>query len=432
METKIIYRAPLGNPRRKWKQDNFIISTFRASEKNIENPRVAIQNAKELGFNLLEFASLPPLEDTLRCIIACEEIGIDGIFQNMDAFGGFQNTKGTTTLNKEAIDSFLKHTQKFRHISGYYVWDEPAEEEQFIAARAQVDYLETKDPTRLPFTVALPSYNKIHTWKNGKFPSYIARYAEIVDPICLSFDYYPFKQYRMPELFHQLDDSEIYLDLAVVSQEAKKRKMPFWFYFQSQDNPHGRFYTGYTPAQLRSQQYLALLYGAKALQNYNIFCGALNRDGTPGPLYFETQKLNRICTQWGRTLMALQSQFVFHSPEVLKDRKEMAQLHNSAAESRILADEDLPFRCSVGELADEEGNRYLIIQNRDYEQDHIFELKLKQQFRIYEVSKANGMQKILSNATDHLQLHMEAGDAIFLRAQDSKEEPFLIDYILQK
>ena len=39
METKIIHRHPLGNPKRKWKQDNFIISTFRASEKNIENPR---------------------------------------------------------------------------------------------------------------------------------------------------------------------------------------------------------------------------------------------------------------------------------------------------------------------------------------------------------------------------------------------------------
>ena len=35
METKIIYRYPLGNPRRKYRQDNLVISTFKAYTGNI-------------------------------------------------------------------------------------------------------------------------------------------------------------------------------------------------------------------------------------------------------------------------------------------------------------------------------------------------------------------------------------------------------------
>ena len=34
--------------------------------------------------------------------------------------------------------------------------------------------------------------------------------------------------------------------------------------------------------------------------------------------------------------------------------------------------------------------------------------------------------------TDRLSLCLEEGDAIFLRFQDTKEEPFLIDYVLEK
>jgi hypothetical protein len=208
--------------------------------------------------------------------------------------------------------------------------------------------------------------------------------------------------------------------------------MPMWFYFQSQDNPHGRFYTGFTPGQLRSQQFISLLYGCKGLQNYNVCCGALNRDGSYGPLYWQTMELNRTCNQWGRTLMALESEYVFHSPEVLKGNEHFAALHNTTAESKILAKEDLPFRCSVGELADEEGNRYLLIQNRDYENERYFELKLQKKFRIYEVSKKTGEQELYDESADRLSLCLEEGDAIFLRFQDAEKEPFTIDYILKK
>ena len=54
------------------------------------------------------------------------------------------------------------------------------------------------------------------------------------------------------------------------------------------------------------------------------------------------------------------------------------------SDSEVLADVDLPFRCSVGEFVDVEGNRYLMIYNRDFLEKREFKLKLKKKFRICE------------------------------------------------
>ena len=101
-------------------------------------------------------------------------------------------------------------------------------------------------------------------------------------------------------------------------------------------------------------------------------------------------------------------------------------------ESKILAADELPFRCSVGEFTDCEENRYLLIQNRDFLVSREFCLKLKKDFRIYTVSKEDGMQVVSTENTDKLSLNLEPGDAVLLRFQDAAEEAYLIDYVLEK
>ena len=102
------------------------------------------------------------------------------------------------------------------------------------------------------------------------------------------------------------------------------------------------------------------------------------------------------------------------------------------SDSEVLADVDLPFRCSVGEFADVEGNRYLMIYNRDFLEKREFKLKLKKKFRIYEVSQDDGLQSVKSNRAQNLSVTLQAGDAILLRFQDADEKAFLIDYVLEK
>ena len=427
MDTKIIYREPIGNPDRKYRQDRFIISTFRALTKDL---RRSLELCKELGFDMVEFGWVSPAE-SYDCVTACDEVGMDGIIQNWDVFGGFQTTEGIDEVDVEKVKEYIEYIKKHKHIVGYYVWDEPYVDEKIDAAAKQVNLFEELDPDRMPFTVAIPSYNDKWTWENGLFEEYLYKYTERINPIVLTLDYYPFG-YRKPERPKQLDDSNLFLDLALMRKICLEKKIPMWFYFQTQDDVMTFDYDKFPPEKVRVQAYLARLYGAVGLQNYNVYNGAITENSERGPLFFTTKDLNERCHHLGKTLMALTSVGVFHSPEVLEGKEQFEQFRQPISESEVLADKELPKRCSVGEFVDVEGNRYIMVQNRDYNEIQTFLLKFKKKFRIYEVSQENGKQFVKSNGTQTLKLKLQPGDAVLLRCQDANEEKFLIDYVLKK
>ena len=59
-------------------------------------------------------------------------------------------------------------------------------------------------------------------------------------------------------------------------------------------------------------------------------------------------------------------------------------------------------------------------------------LKLKENVRIYEVSKKSGAQKIICENTDVINLTLEPTDAVLYRLQKADEAPFSIEYLLEK
>jgi len=429
MKTRIIYRYPLGNPRRKYRQDNLVISTFKAYTGNI---RLGIEHCKEMGFNMVEFAWVPP-EESRKCMVACEEVGIDGLFQNWEIFGGMSENHGRKDVDTKALLPYLEETRKYRHVAGHYVWDEPLTRETMEVARQQTDLVEQLDPTRMVYNVCLPGDNSYgRNWECDCYEEYVAEYLDVVDPVVASLDNYPFKPW-FPEPADQLDSVCFCMDLALLRKLALERQMPMWVYFQSIDNPWKHIYQRFTPEQLRVQQYQVLLHGAKGLHNYNVEPGAIRReDGTKGPLFFATKELNYCCYQLGKTLMALTSVGVYHSAELLKGNKHFDKLRMDIRESEVLAEQELPFRCSVGEFVDSEGNRYAFIQNRDYKEAREFSLCLKKDFRVYEVSKNDGMQYIHKENCSKLGMLLQPGDAMLLRFQDPNEEAYRIDYVLKK
>jgi hypothetical protein len=89
----------------------------------------------------------------------------------------------------------------------------------------------------------------------------------------------------------------------------------------------------------------------------------------------------------------------------------------------------------VGEFVDSQDNRYLFIQNRDYRVSQKFTLPLKQDFRVYEVSQEDGLQRLKfpkAPFVESLTVNLAPGDATLMRFQDPAEAPFLIDYVLDK
>ena len=95
----------------------------------------------------------------------------------------------------------------------------------------------------------------------------------------------------------------------------------------------------------------------------------------------------------------------------------------------LLDVKELPFRCSVGMLSDDYGNQYVGILNRDYERTQSFVLPLKDTYRVYEMSYADGKQYCINNSTNCLNVTLEEGNMVFYRLKECREEAYEIEYV---
>lgn len=437
MEHKYLPRYPLGNPKREWKQDKFILSTFSPTcvhyNSNLQNPnaydiaRRAVKTCADAGFNLLEMGWATP-EVTRAAIPMCESLGIDVIYQNMEIYGGMQERIGKEVkCDPEDIANLVESLRRYRHVIGYYVWDEPYMEPQLKEARRQMDLFEKNDPKALLFSVAIPSYNKEFTWKNGEFAGYLKRYVEMLEPVVLSLDYYPITKKHIPE--DQLDKTLMWYDLALMKKLAKEHNMPLWFYYQGQ-NLHG--VETFTFPMVRLMMNAGALYGAKGLQHYTAE-GAITKAGDGGPdVFFEDQKkIHAEFRELGNTLMAIDCKRVIHDGSMEAGTEYTGGLHETMEDSELLSG-NLPYRTSISELEDEYGNKYLMVLNRDYETAKNITLDLSDDFRIYEISKKDGYQHVVADSTKQLSVDLIAGDMALFRLQRASEEAFTIEYVLEK
>ncbi len=423
MTHRILSRNPLGNPHRPWRQDNFVLSTFQGQAGNM---RDALENCKEVGFSMVElgWASHEQAEEALRL---CEELELDLLFQDFSRFGGMQQYHLERTGSLTEIRDTVNHIRPYKRTVGYYIWDEPYVENQLVESRRLIDLFQHEDPTRLPFTVAIPSYNDKYTWENGEFAAYLERYCTIIDPPVLSLDYYPIGL-RWYTDEKQLDDSFMWLDLGLMRKLGRKYHLPIWFYY------HGTNYQKYhrfTFPMVRMNMFSAALYGAKGLQQFTTGGSVLNADGSKGIFFEEQKKIHREFRMLGNTLMALENQTVLHSDDLLPDCAHIKGLADTMADSLMLTG-TLSARTSVGEFEDGYGNRYMLILNRDYETDKEITLTLKEASRLYEVSRVTGRQSVICDHTNRITVALAKGDAVLYRVQNASEDAFTVEYRLEK
>lgn len=423
MKHSILKRYPIGNPHRVWKQDNFVLSTFAA---HAENMRDTLENCRDAGFNTVElgWASHEQAEEALRL---CEELGLPVIYQDFSLFGGMQGRHLEHKLTKEELKSITDHVKPYKSCIGYYVWDEPYVADQLAEARRQSDMFQSADPARLPFVVAIPSYNDKYRWQNGEFARYLSDYVTVVDPPVLSLDYYPI---GLPGYTDekQTDDSLMWCDLGLMRKLGRERELPVWFYYQAV-NLHR--YSRFTFPMVRMSMYAAAMYGCKGLQQFTAVGSVIDDTGARGPFFEEQKRIHAEFAKLGNTLMALDSRFVFHGEELLPGCDYMNGLSDGITESTVLA--AVPgYRISAGELCDAYGNTYLMIVNRDYEKEQTASLSFRAPMRVYEVSKATGRQEVLAENVTEYALPLGMGDGRLLRVQPAEEEACTLEYRLEK
>ena len=450
MRHMVLDRFPIGNKRFVWKQRNFILSTFAGVpmfDFGEGDPKEYcdkyVKHVKEAGFNMMELGWVNH-ENAWLAVDACEKYELDVIFQDLTILGGMQGRNDGLLVTEETIRDVVSRLASKKHTIGYYVWDEPDLEEHFIEARRQMDMLEKEDGDALLFTVALPNYNVAgpkcegYRWENGLYAPYAERFIEWMDPPVLSFDYYPVGDYFDAWPGHtfkrenQLDDTYMWLDMALFRKLGQKYDLPFWFYYQS--CPLYKCTDYFIFPMIRCFMYAAILHGAKGLQGYavgeknNLFCTSSGEKD----VFFVNQKIiHGEITALGNTLMALESKKVYHSTDLLPNCEYIEPLVDKIGNSEIFA-EELPRRTSVGELEDTYGNRYVVILNRDYENPLSATIVMKDEFRVYEVSKIDGKQRVIYENTNELPICLEPGDAVLLRVQSATEDAYTVEYKLQE
>ncbi|MBO7289376.1 MAG: hypothetical protein J6V03_05210 [Clostridia bacterium] len=460
METKVLKRYPIGNKRFNWKQKDYTLSTFAGfPQSNSHEGDVDVvadryaKYHKEAGFNLLELGWVPH-EGAWAMVDACEKNEINLLFQDMSLIGGMSFHYADRHCTREEIKAVVDKLKDKKYTIGYYVWDEPQSESQMEEARRQMDILQELDPDALLFTVAVPDYNadpdrkfKLgtktlelgDTWENGRYVPYLEMFAEKMDPPVMSFDYYPVGNYfnvwpgHVYNYENQLDDSFMFLSMAANRAVAKKHNIPFWFYYQGYKLFKWTNEEDFIFPMVRCFMYGAILYGAKGLQNYSTGAKGsrfLNSDGTKGDYFEDYKQIHAEIANLGNTLMALDSKLIIHSDDLLPGCEYTKPYFNKVEESSIFTG-TLPKRTSVGELEDAYGNKYAVILNRDYEKISEITLDLKDNFRVYEVSKEDGKQRVIFENTNKLSLTLQGGDACLYRFQKASEEAYTIEYELE-
>ena len=429
---KLLSRRPLGNPRRLWQQDRFILSTFSAGpvlefldESPIadEKMRRGVETCAAAGFNLLELGWSTPVASA-AAVRMCEQLGIDVIYQNLRRYGGMNQR---IFCEKSDLPGVMNELRRWKHIAGFYIWDEPAQEEQMLETRRLMDLCERERPELLPFVVALPSYGENFTWQNGLYPEYLEKYASIIDPVIFSFDYYPIGMTEHDGV-RQLDESLIWCDLGIARQVAARHDMPLWFYYQGQ-NLHN--VEEFIFPMVRLMMNAGVLYGAKGLQHYTAWDAVVAPDGGPGEFFAEQRAIHAHFKALGNTLMALDCLRVIHDDTLLPGCPAAAGLFAAMEDSELLTG-TLPQRVSVSEHTASHGNRYLMILNRDYRATRDIMLSLRAPVHVWEVSGQDGQQHLLAESASALTGSYIPGELKLYRLQPADEAPCGIEYYLDK
>ena len=144
MKKKFLARFALCNPRRLWKQDNFVLSTFSPgllklddeSDENNEIMRRSVRTCYNAGFNLLELGWASP-QRAKAAVQMCEQLGIGVIYQNLKRYGGM-GSKNVFCETNDLLGS-MEQMRRWKSVIGYYIWDEPTTEEQMYVTKKMID-----------------------------------------------------------------------------------------------------------------------------------------------------------------------------------------------------------------------------------------------------------------------------------------------------
>lgn len=395
-------------PAMEWKQKEFVLSTFFAlpGSGNATEYRRILTKTKAAGLDLVElpFISAAALDVAVR---VAEEVGIKVLAQDHSVFSGIG--KESPVFKEQDVINRINSLKRFNILEGYYVWDEPFEVD-FGKVKQLNDVFRKNDPGRLPFSVIFPSYG-VYNWESGaynwddnSYTRYVNNFLDQVDPVVLSFNYYP---YRTNTAEANLITNDLWKDFGYIRKKALERNKNLWYYFQAVSLlPDVESIINLE--RIRAQMYGALAYGVKGLSYYNTHGSLLDANGEETAIYNDLLQLNKEVKNVGNFLFNKTSEKLYQTG--LNTQNNTAYFLDKISDSDLIA--SAPDHLIIGVFSDSTSKKYILVTNKSHDTRVTGSIGLKRNIQIGIFDKKINKENDLNETSNSLDVNLLPGEAI--------------------
>ena len=297
---------------------------------------------------------------------------------------------------------------------GFEGGDEPGED-RFPGLAKINERIQRLAPEAIYWVNHLPTYMSPPDAEEGwlhRYEKFIKSYIDTVKPKFFTYDHYCLVGGNWRGCFQTGD---YFANLAIVRKLTQEANIEFGVTVSVAAFLGVR---GASEPELRWQAFTTLAYGAKALGwftyltqieygNNNWRDAVINRDGSRTRHYSMLKHLNGEILNWGSTLLGLTSTGVYHTDPL--------PLRTHPISESTLVESVTGGTALVGEFENQDGKRYLMVVNRDYNKEVALLVKLRNaEVKVGELSKETGEQHEVADysaSTGKLKVQLAAGDA---------------------
>ncbi|MBQ8683258.1 MAG: hypothetical protein IJ518_01930 [Clostridia bacterium] len=257
----------------------------------------------------------------------------------------------------------LRLREKFSHIIGFFAWDEPRIE-VYDSVKRMCDLIIATDPSAVPLTCLLPSYNGQHTWygptEDTRYPYYVDAFVEQVNPPVLTQDHYPFQQYGLNT---NMKENTYWKDLGYMTKVAQAQGKPYWQWVSGIHEWRYAASDKMTMGHMRLQINGALAYGVQGVLIFTANECIITNDLEKSEKFEEMAALNKQTRHIGNLLLSAEREAVYHNTGYTDP---VVAYIDALSESEIIAEAPVWGPGLIVSLFREGDVRYLVVVSKNY------------------------------------------------------------------
>jgi hypothetical protein len=315
------------------------------------NDPAVLKEMRECGINVAGFVPVAALDN-------CHAAGLKAIVTD-SRVTGYDWAAVDAAKARENVKSLVAECRNHPAVYGYHLRDEPVAS-WFPGLKVVSDAVKEFHPGVWPYINLFPNYADLGQLGAASYDEYVDKYVETCQPPILSYDHYAILEgggFR-PKYWGNLKS---------MRRASLQHNLPFWQIVLANACI---VYREPTNVDYRFQVYTSLAYGAKGLAWFKYFSapvgnfrdGPIDQFGHKTPAWDMMRFVNLQIEKLAPTLLKLTSNEVYHFGDVPPGA-------DGPPAASLVA--NIPGQMLVGDFTHQDGTRYVMVVNKDFEKSTI-------------------------------------------------------------